>query len=101
MIRNIDKAKRLEGTWGHQENWAQFTVKVNRNGIRVTGCDVDDGEVFAISNVHWDGEMLSFDSLTPSTGWLISHHFEPQRGGTIREMTTFKQKKSRDRLIVN
>ena len=91
MIRNLEKARLLQGAWGHQENWGQFTVKVGRTGIRVTGCDVDDGEVFAISNIQWDGEVLSFDALTPSTGWLISHQFEPKRGGTIQEVTTFRQ----------
>jgi len=91
MITNLEKARRLVGTWGHQENWGQFTVTVNRSGIRVTGCDADDGDVFAISNVQWDGGVLTFDALTPSTGWLISHRFEPKRGGTVLETTTFRQ----------
>jgi hypothetical protein len=91
MIKNFTKAKRLLGTWGHEDNWAEFTVKVTRRGVTVSARDVDDGEKFVVTNVEWNGESLSFDALTPSTGWLIRHKFMPNRGRTVLEETRFRQ----------
>ena len=91
MIRNFKKAKRLQGIWGRDENWAEFTVKVTPTGIAVSARDIDDGESFVVTNVAWDGEALTFDALTPSTGWLISHRFTPSRGATVQEATTFRE----------
>ncbi len=90
-MKTLAKAKLLQGTWGHDDNWAEFTVRVSRAGCRVSGRDVDNKERLRISNVLWDGQTLTFDALSPSTGWLIGHAFTPNRGSTVQEVTTFKQ----------
>jgi hypothetical protein len=97
MMVNSAKAKQLQGTWGHDENWAEFTVKVGRAGIRVSGRDVDNNEALVISNIRWDGHALSFDALSPATGWIIGHSFTPKRGGSVEEVTTFRQTLKRRR----
>jgi hypothetical protein len=90
MLENYQKAKKLQGTWGHRENWAEYTVRVTRGKIIVSAQDADDGENYPISNVLWDGNTLSFDCSIPSQDWSIHHTLVPNRGATVKHVTVFK-----------
>ena len=89
MIDRPDIAKRLEGTWFHPETSAEYTVRVSRTKISVSGVDTDDGEKFIVSDVVWDGVYLSFTTVMPSTKWRVTHRVTPNRGSTVRHEFTF------------
>ena len=67
----------LVGDWVSQDEWesAVFSVSSTPGGFRVTGVDRDDGEEFVISDLRWDGAILRFRSLMPSTGLELLHEF--------------------------
>jgi len=84
MLPNLHKLKRLEGTWYHPDTSAEFRVRVLQTKVAVSGVDNEDGERFTVSNVEWDGQVLSFTSVMPSTGWTVDHRLTPNRGGTLK-----------------
>jgi hypothetical protein len=89
MIKELNKAKRLEGTWFHPETSAEYTVRVLKTKISVSGVDVDDGEKFVVSDVLWDGTRLCFTTVMPSTKWRVTHRVTPNRGSTVRHEFTY------------
>jgi hypothetical protein len=70
----------LVGTWRHPDkdygSGVQFTIRAAGNAFEVEAVDTHDGESLAISNVKWDGQVLRFDSLTPSTAHHVSYAIE-------------------------
>jgi len=38
-------------------------------GFRVQAIDESDGEELVVSKVKWDGNVLAFETLTPSNKW--------------------------------
>jgi hypothetical protein len=70
----------LVGTWrdacGDIGSSVQFTVHAAGAIFEVTGLDTRDGEILSISNVRWDGRVLGFDSVVPSTGHQVAYVFE-------------------------
>jgi hypothetical protein len=89
MLTNPDKAQRLHGTWYHAETSAEYTIRVLRTKVTVSGVDTDDGEKFIVSDVVWDGTVLGFTTVMPSTGWKVGHWISPNRGNTIRHEITY------------
>ena len=67
----------LLGTWFDPsgDSTAEFTVTFEAGVFAVSGVDASDGERFEISEVHWNGEALSFIGLMPSTQWRTRHVF--------------------------
>jgi hypothetical protein len=88
MVTNPDRLRRLQGTWRHRGTSAEFTIRVLKTRIVVSGVDTNDGERFAVSDVSWDGKVLSFITLMPSTRWRVVHRVTPNRGSTIRHEFT-------------
>ena len=88
----------LVGTWRYDvdaDEWsgteAAFTVAVRDGAFHVSGVDQRDGEGFAITKTHWDGEWLRFESLMPSTGWRVRHAMRyVGRGRAEHEVTLFE-----------
>jgi hypothetical protein len=70
----------LVGTWRDaDEDYGtsiRFTVRAVGANFEVSGQDTHDGEQLLISNVHWDGRVLRFDSFVPSTGHQVEYVFE-------------------------
>ena len=70
----------LVGTWrdGAEERGSsvRFTIRAAGATFEVTAEDTGDGEQLAISNVRWNGRVLSFDSLVPSNGHRLEYVFE-------------------------
>jgi hypothetical protein len=46
-----------------------FTIDKTAKGFRIEAVDQSDGEKLVISKVKWDGESLTFETLTPSNRW--------------------------------
>jgi hypothetical protein len=70
----------LIGTWhdAAEEGGSsvQFTIRPAGATFQVTAVDTCDGEQLAVSNVRWNGRVLSFDSLVPSNGHRLEYTFE-------------------------
>ena len=70
----------LIGTWRDADEdlgtSVQFTIRAAGSTFEVAGVDTSDGEMLSISNVRWDGRILSFDSAVQSTGHHVGYAFE-------------------------
>ena len=70
----------LIGTWRDADEdlgtSVQFTIRTAGSSFDVAGVDTRDGEMLSISNVRWDGRILSFDGTVQSTGHHVGYAFE-------------------------
>jgi hypothetical protein len=70
----------LVGTWkdADEDHGAsvQFVIRAVGANFAVSGLDTHDGEKLSISNVRWDGRVLRFDSLVPSTRIQVEYALE-------------------------
>jgi hypothetical protein len=79
----------LIGTWILPDDTpAEYTVHSLGAAPAVSGVDSSDGEVFIISDVRWDGAVLRFTSLMPSTSYELSHVLRPSDDGTVEHEWT-------------
>ncbi len=46
-----------------------FTIDKTAKGLRIQAVCQSDGEKLVVSNVKWDGKVLTFNTLTPSNKW--------------------------------
>jgi hypothetical protein len=74
-VTRLNFSHPLVGTWvtDEEDSRAEFTISMSAGGFAVTGHDISDGEAFVISNISWNGEVLRFDSLMPSTQYAARH----------------------------
>jgi hypothetical protein len=68
----LDERHPLCGTWiassdDTDDYGVEYSISVVDGEFHVAGVDHADDEQFAISEVHWDGEWLTFTSFMPST----------------------------------
>ncbi len=75
------------GTWVTEEedSFVEFTISMSAAGFIVTGRDISDGEAFLISNISWNGEVLRFDSVMPSTQYGARHAVRMAPDGKMME----------------
>jgi len=88
----------LVGSWETKEGYSSaiFTISVKNGKFVVTGVDERDGEVFEISGVSWDGKLLQFTSLMPSTRYRTRHVFHmPKARRLTDELTLYETRKKR------
>ena len=75
----VNASHPLVGTWREREEGdsdsVEYTVEVDGGRFVVTGVDWYDGERFTVSDVSWDGNVLRFNSIMPSTNWRLEHAF--------------------------
>jgi hypothetical protein len=86
--------KALEGTWRPDtEGWStvQFTVRAGRSLPTVTAVDTHDGERLRVSRVSWDGRVLRFRVLTPSTKWAVDHEWHAGSKSTAKVRYTLTE----------
>jgi hypothetical protein len=65
-----------EGAWGPQneeDSNLRVTVRGSARAPRVEVVDPFDGEKLKVSGVSWDGEVLRFRTVTPSTKFAVDH----------------------------
>jgi hypothetical protein len=79
----------LIGTWILPDDTpAEYTVHALGDAPSVSGVDAIDGAVFVISAVHWDGIVLRFTSLMPSTSYELTHVLRPLEEGAVEHQWT-------------
>ena len=79
----------LIGTWILPDDTpAEYTVTALGDAPSVSGVDTSDGEVFVISDVHWDGTVLRFTSLMPSTSYELTHTLRALDAETVEHEWT-------------
>jgi len=70
----------LIGTWRDSDHEIgssiRFTVAASGAGFSVRAVDTYDGEELQISDVRWNGHVLHFTCLVPSTGRLTNYEME-------------------------
>lgn len=89
-IINLPAAHALAGTWVNSDWDTEFTVQPSATGAVVIGRDTMHGEGFVISDVSWDGSVLRFTSMLPSTGYKAGHAFySPPANGRLQHEVSF------------
>jgi len=70
-IKTKSKMEWLIGQWQNDEACMPvlFTIDKTAHGFRIQAICQSDGEKLVVSNVKWDGKVLSFNTLTPSNKW--------------------------------
>lgn len=70
-IKKKSKIDLVVGTWHYKDAVSPvlFTIDKTDAGLRIRAIDESDGEELVISKVKWDGEILSFETFTPSNKW--------------------------------
>jgi hypothetical protein len=74
----VRSARRIVGVWEQETNpfhttTVVYTIAFESGRLLVGGVDEEDGTVFKVSNVRWDGKKLCFYSLFPPTGHKAGH----------------------------
>jgi len=61
----------LLGTWHYRDAVSPilFTITKSPASLRIKAVDHSDGEKLTVSKIKWDGEILTFETLTPSNNW--------------------------------
>lgn len=91
----MKKFEKVKGQWCHALPWdsddylAIYEVSGNPSSPVVSGWDTSDGENFIVSNVIWDGSVLSFETLMPSTNRRGINKFRLVDDNTIESEFTF------------
>ena len=79
----------LIGTWILPDDTpAEYTVHALGDTPAISGVDSSDGEVFVISDALWDGTMLRFTSLMPSTSYELTHVMRALDDGSVEHEWT-------------
>jgi len=94
-MTNIDSFNVLVGSWRHSASWdsddylAEYIISIEADAVVVSAHDLQDGEEFIISEIKWNGHVLSFRSLMPSTGREGLNEFELSAQGVLKSRFTF------------
>ncbi len=91
---NAFAARRLIGTWRCPAPWAadylaEYTISMHNGKLMVSARELADGEEFVISDVSWDGTVLSFRSVMLSTGCDGFNEFSFLPDGQLQLRFTF------------
>ena len=85
----------IEGRWvstmphDSDDYLMEYVIKKDKDGFSVYARDLQDGEEMEISNIEWDGSILSFQSYMPSTQRTGSAQFRVKENGNIESKFTF------------
>ena len=77
---------RFAGEWVTETSTALWVIDGLDGGTRwqLSGLDRSDGEAFEISDCGGGGEVLTFQSRMPSTGFTLQHRWTLAEADTIR-----------------
>lgn len=73
----------LDGVWLDDSTGTRMTIARDGTGYAVTSAVDDDGEVFPVSNVRWDGSVLRWTYDVPSTDYRINWATVDLRGDRL------------------
>ena len=87
----LDQRHPLVGTWitDDEDSNVALVIKVVQGRFRVTGFCRSDGECLKITKVDWDGKMLSFETVMPSTGCKTRQAMRPRPDGKVELELTY------------
>jgi hypothetical protein len=68
----------LVGTWEANAAYipVRFTIDKTAQSFRIQAVDQSDGEELIVSNIRWSGNVLTFETLTPSNGWRTGNRLK-------------------------
>ncbi|MGR8934683.1 MAG: hypothetical protein ACU837_09885 [Gammaproteobacteria bacterium] len=75
--------------WDSDDYLSEYLVGYEAGTFTVTGKDLQDDEEFFIYDISWDGAVLRFRSLMPSTGREGINEFRAVREKVIESRFTF------------
>jgi len=83
-----NKKHPLVRTWtqvGDPDDVTPVTYTISRTNGRfsVRSVDTSDGEILRVTGVNWNGKVLRFTTLCPSTKWKVEHSLRMKRGGLM------------------
>jgi hypothetical protein len=81
-------ASRFSGTWQSEASVVEYSFSIHGDPIVVTGIDTSDGEELRVENVSFDGSVLRFTSICPSTSFALRHVFRSVLGDVIEHEYT-------------
>ena len=91
----MNEFSKLIGKWKHPSPWDSedylsiYSVSGTETSPIVVAQDLNDGEEFEISDVSWNGSVLSFVSLMPSTMRKGFNRFWLSKSGALMSEFTF------------
>jgi|WetSurMetagenome_2_1015567.scaffolds.fasta_scaffold00201_7 hypothetical protein len=94
MKTNFDN---LIGKWVHIEEWdtddwmSEYDISGTENNIIIKAKDHNDGEEYEISNIKWNGQVLEFVSVMPSTGRKGINKFRIKSENELESEFTFTE----------
>lgn len=103
---SLQSLQALLGTWHHVAPWdsddylTEYVVSVENGAPAVAARDLNDNEAFVISAVSWDGAVLRFRSLMPSTGREGLNEFRVAANGEVECRFTFTVVEQLHRVVV-
>jgi hypothetical protein len=78
----------LAGVWAASDSSVRYSIRPKGASFEVSAVDSEDGEALVVSNIAWDGSVLRFTSLCPSTGWQLEHVLELTSTGAVSHRYT-------------
>ena len=80
----------LIGRWEPSDGSSAVVFEIKRapRGVKVSAFNQDDGEVYVVSKVKWDGKALRFELSVPSNKWRTKSCLRPvSQNEFIQEIT--------------
>jgi hypothetical protein len=94
MKTKLNKRDWLLGRWEIESEDSSpvfYITRKSSNGEVVHAFDKYDGENFRVTNIHWEGSSLLFETFVPSTKWRACHVLHPVSKNRIKqELTIFE-----------
>ena len=91
----MDNFEKIKGRWVHSLPWdsddylAIYEIGGSSSNPEVAAWDTADNESFDVSQIDWDGQTLSFETLMPSTNRRGINRFKLLDNDNIESEFTF------------
>ena len=90
------KKNSMEGNWTSSnirtdDDNVEYTIESAKDGYMIYAEDSRDGEELEISDIKWDGQVLSFKSFMPSTQRIAFNRFRLKQNGRVEAKFTFTE----------
>jgi hypothetical protein len=87
---------RMTGNWEIAESSVRYSIRAKGKQVCLYGREVQGNEWFEVSDLKWDGKVLSATFLMPSTKWRTSSRLTLVDANKIRDDYTNKDGKQTD-----
>ena len=103
FVVQVEDSNPLVGTWVTNDEDSDVAIEVNvKDGeFRVSAFCISDDEPFTIRNLTWDGSVLRFEAVMPSTSWKTVNSLKLRSDGRVDfELTLFEIWKKKDAQLI-